>query len=168
MSGGTTPLFAASSEGHLDIVTALITADADVNKAKANGVTPLLTASYSGQLEIVTALAGAGADASAPIPPNFPMPPLYMAAQHDLLEFFSLLPRELAHPRCDPAVVLAALQKCKRAKERGERRHEMLVCVSQARAEQDAGRGDEVEELLGRIAKLPPEVVREFVVPYQP
>jgi hypothetical protein len=60
--------------------------------------------------------------------------------------------------------MLAFLQKMQK-KDRASRRHELLVCVRQARAEQDAGRGGGVEELLGRIAKLPPEVVREHVIP---
>ena len=32
------------------------------------------------------------------------------------------------------------------------------MCAADTRREQDAGRGEAVEELLGRIAKLPPEV----------
>jgi hypothetical protein len=44
------------------------------------------------------------------------------------------------------------------------RRHELLVCVADARREQDAGRGEELHELLGRVARIPPEIVREHVV----
>ena len=44
------------------------------------------------------------------------------------------------------------------------RRHELLVCVANARREQDAGRGEELHELLGRVARIPPEIVREHVV----
>jgi hypothetical protein len=61
--------------------------------------------------------------------------------------------------------VLAYLRE-RQAKGRKERRHELLVCAANARREQDAGRGEGVEELLGNIAKLPPEVVREYLVKY--
>ena len=50
--------------------------------------------------------------------------------------------------------------------DRNDRRHELLVCVANARHEQNAGRGEGLDELLGRIAKLPPELVREFVIPH--
>jgi hypothetical protein len=74
----------------------------------------------------------------------------------------NLLPPELSDYDADPAAVLAFLQRALR----NARRHELLVCVANARREQDAGRGEAVEELLGRIAKLPPEVVRDYVIPH--
>jgi hypothetical protein len=52
------------------------------------------------------------------------------------------------------------------ARRRTAWRQELLVCVANARREQDAGRGEGLHPLLNSIAKLPPEIVRSFVVPY--
>ena len=115
-------------------------------------------------LNVVRALVAAGADANTPLPPNIPTPPLIIAAQHGLLDVYPLLPDSLARPygHCDPDAVLAFL----RMKDRALRRHELLVCVRQARREQDAGRGDVLHPLLNRLAALPPEVIREYVIPH--
>jgi ankyrin repeat protein len=57
----------ASSGGHLETVTALIAAGADVHAVadRWHGYTALMFASEEGHLEVVTALLGAGADVSA-------------------------------------------------------------------------------------------------------
>jgi ankyrin repeat protein len=48
--------------GHLEVVEALLAAQADVNKASNDGETPLHWASYKGHLEVVKALLAAQAD----------------------------------------------------------------------------------------------------------
>ena len=57
-----TPLYNASDNGHKEIVSALIVADADVIKANNYGNTPLYIASCNGHKEIVSALISAGSD----------------------------------------------------------------------------------------------------------
>ncbi|KAI0295919.1 ankyrin repeat-containing domain protein [Multifurca ochricompacta] len=57
-----TPLHWASSGGHLDVVTYLLTNGAEVDKADDNGWTPLHIAVSAGQEETVRELVGAGAD----------------------------------------------------------------------------------------------------------
>ena len=51
-----------SQEGHVEIVTKLIAANADVNQADMEGVTPLWIACQMGHTEVVTALIAANAD----------------------------------------------------------------------------------------------------------
>jgi ankyrin repeat protein len=57
-----TPLHWASGEGHLEVVKALLAAQADVKKADDDGETPLHWASDFGHLEVVEALLAAQAD----------------------------------------------------------------------------------------------------------
>ena len=52
----------ASSRGKLEVVQALLGAEADVNKADKYGETPLFAASRKGHLDIVKALVDAGTD----------------------------------------------------------------------------------------------------------
>ncbi|GMH92305.1 hypothetical protein TrVE_jg7552 [Triparma verrucosa] len=59
---GRTALYKAAWEGHLDVVQALVTAKADLNKANTDGCTPLLIAAYNGHLNVVQALVAAEAD----------------------------------------------------------------------------------------------------------
>ena len=55
-SDGGTSLWQASQNGHADVVTALLSAQADVNAAReTDGVTPLLQASSQGHADVVTA-----------------------------------------------------------------------------------------------------------------
>ena len=57
------PLFVAAQEGHLTVVTKLIAAGADVDKATTDdGSTPLYIAAQSGHLTVVMKLIAAGAD----------------------------------------------------------------------------------------------------------
>lgn len=52
-----------SQNGYLEVVKALLTADADVNRvADTDGVTPLLISSWKGHLDVVGSLLAAGAD----------------------------------------------------------------------------------------------------------
>ena len=65
--GGTleTPLHAAASEGHVDILSLLIQGGADVNGRDNEDCTPLFLASYNGRLEAGEFLLNHGADIEA-------------------------------------------------------------------------------------------------------
>ena len=56
------PLFSAARGGFDAVVSALVAAGADKNKAMLGGVTPLLIADQKGHETVVSALVGAGAD----------------------------------------------------------------------------------------------------------
>jgi hypothetical protein len=90
----------------------------------------------------VRALITTGSD-PAPCPYTTP---LYIAAQHGLLEFYPLLSPALSSNGANQHEVLAFLRMQK--DERDARRHELLVCIASARREQDAGRGDVLHPLL--------------------
>jgi hypothetical protein len=106
---------------------------------------------------------------------NTPPPPFgfhagafYIAMKDGLLDFLPLLPYELIEVVAIADTVPVYYQQVLsflRKKERATRRNELLVCVANARTEQDAGRGEGLHPLLNKIAKLPPEVVREHLVP---
>ena len=66
---GMTALHIACNYGHIDVVTILIAADADVNQASINGATPLFTACEKGHTEVVAKLLAANAEASVLRPP---------------------------------------------------------------------------------------------------
>ena len=59
---GSTPLHAASREGHVEVVNILIQAGGDVNCKEKWGWTPLHEASYNGHVEVVKRLIRAGGD----------------------------------------------------------------------------------------------------------
>jgi ankyrin repeat protein len=54
---------------------------------------------------------------------------------------------------------------CLNAHRRSAVRHECLVCIANARRAQDTQQDESLHPLLGAIARLPPEVVREHVIP---
>ena len=58
---GESPLYAASQNGHLEVVRLLCEAGADKDKANQNGTSPLFIASMNGHLEVVRLLRKAGA-----------------------------------------------------------------------------------------------------------
>jgi ankyrin repeat protein len=58
-------LYAAAQDGHLDEVTKLIAAGADVYGTADDGKTPLYAAASNGHLDVVTKLIAAGADVNA-------------------------------------------------------------------------------------------------------
>ena len=58
-------LYAAAEDGHLDEVTKLIAAGADVYGTADDGKTPLYAAASNGHLDVVTKLIAAGADVNA-------------------------------------------------------------------------------------------------------
>ena len=62
VADGCTPLVAAASNGHLEVVRFLCEAGADKEKPKQDGATPLFIAAYQGHLEVVRFLCKAGAD----------------------------------------------------------------------------------------------------------
>jgi serine/threonine-protein phosphatase 6 regulatory ankyrin repeat subunit B len=65
-SSGYTALMAASQNGHLEVVQALLAAKADANaKSRDDGTTALIIASQKGHLKIVQALLAANADVNA-------------------------------------------------------------------------------------------------------
>ena len=59
---GSTPLMEAAKYGHVQTLSILIKAGADVNAADGRGVTPLWLAAQNGHVETVTILIEAGAD----------------------------------------------------------------------------------------------------------
>ena len=59
---GSTPLYAASRNGHLAVVRYLVEQGADMEKADNGGWTPLIVASYRGHLEVVRYLLEQGAN----------------------------------------------------------------------------------------------------------
>ncbi|KAL5509660.1 hypothetical protein EMCRGX_G005062 [Ephydatia muelleri] len=62
LQDGCSPLNAASYNGHLDVVTALLEAGANINQATKNGWSPLNVASWKGHLDVVNTLLEAGAN----------------------------------------------------------------------------------------------------------
>ena len=64
-TNGNTALILATSDGHTEIVTALLAQGADVNAQNENDNTALMCAAYGGHTEIVTALVAQGADVNA-------------------------------------------------------------------------------------------------------
>ena len=77
-SDGSTPLHEAASEGHTDVVIALIAAGADVNAQNERGYTPLHWAADRGHTETVRALIDSGADVN--LADNSGWTPLHPAA----------------------------------------------------------------------------------------
>jgi serine/threonine-protein phosphatase 6 regulatory ankyrin repeat subunit B len=65
MKDGRTPLIAASGEGHLRVVQALLANGAAVNAKTSDGATALILASYNGHREVVQMLLAEGAGVNA-------------------------------------------------------------------------------------------------------
>lgn len=91
---GETPLFAASSNGHVDVVNLLIEAGASVNRAKHKGTTPLWIASQEGYDSIVKLLIEKGANVNQA--QHNGTTPLYIASQEGHVAVVDLLLRENA------------------------------------------------------------------------
>jgi hypothetical protein len=79
----------ASSNGHVEVVNALIATGADVNKVDNDGVTPISLASYKGHLEVVQALIAAGADVNKVDDNGYT--PMYCASYKGHLEVVQVL-----------------------------------------------------------------------------
>jgi hypothetical protein len=65
--------------------------------------------------------------------------PLYVAALGDLLDFYPLLPPDLSQNGAGYYAALAFLRNKDDAAELAARRHELLVCIANARREQESG-----------------------------
>jgi ankyrin repeat protein len=87
---GTTALFLAAQNGHVEVVQALLAAKADVNAKTANGATALFIASAYGHLEVVRALLAANADVTVKRAGDGGTA-LFIAAQEDRLEVVKAL-----------------------------------------------------------------------------
>jgi ankyrin repeat protein len=61
-ANGMSALWQASEKGHIDIMKALLSADADVNCAQNTGATPLFISSEEGHIDVVKLLRAANAD----------------------------------------------------------------------------------------------------------
>ena len=83
-------LWQASQNGHLEVVTALLGAGADVSNGDTDGRTPLLLASCNGHVEVVTVLLGAGADVNQ-TKTDTGSTPLYTASLNGHVEVVTVL-----------------------------------------------------------------------------
>ena len=79
----------AAENGHLEVIEALIKADADVNASNKNGTTALQVAAINGHLKVVEALIEAGADVNASN--NNGVTALQVAAENGHLEVIEAL-----------------------------------------------------------------------------
>ena len=61
-NNGASPLYAASQQGHLEVVRELLRGGASIDQAMKNGFTPLCIASQNGHLQVVRELLKGGAD----------------------------------------------------------------------------------------------------------
>ncbi|CAE7423520.1 FRAS1 [Symbiodinium sp. KB8] len=86
---GCPPLYAASSEGHLEVVRLLLEASADKDKATNDGRTPLFVAAGQSHLEVARFLLEAKADKDKATHDGFT--PLCFAVQEGHLEIVGLL-----------------------------------------------------------------------------
>jgi ankyrin repeat protein len=84
-----TPLYIASYYGHLEVIKALLGAEADVNKTANNGQTPLYLASYQGHVKVVQALLGVGAEVDKA--DNLGRTPVISASSKGHLEMVKIL-----------------------------------------------------------------------------
>ena len=85
---GMTPLYQASFDGYLNIVSFLLDAKANIDQADYDGVTPLYVASQENKLEVVKELLQRGADVNKA--DNGGSTPAYIATQlcnKDVLKF---------------------------------------------------------------------------------
>jgi ankyrin repeat protein len=95
VSAGVTPLFVAAQDNRLDVVTLLIAAGADVNKARANdGSTPLHKAAqhiHAGVVSVFIETVGVDLNAALTDGELVGVTPLFVAAQDNRLDVVTLL-----------------------------------------------------------------------------
>jgi len=94
-SSNTTPLHAAASSGHVDVVQFLLDKGADINSKDQYGQTPLHDAADNGQKRMAKFLLDNGADVDARMHNDFT--PLYMAADGGHRDVVMLLLRKGAN-----------------------------------------------------------------------
>eukprot|EP00971_Amphidinium_carterae_P196022 3889626-Amphidinium_carterae.2 len=89
---GATPLYTAIEKTHVEVVSALIAAKADVDKARTNdGTTPLHIAAQDNHVEVVSALIAAKADVDKTKTDGHGATPLNIAAFHNHVEVVNAL-----------------------------------------------------------------------------
>ena len=131
------PLFAASLEGHTQVVHCLLGARADMNKATSAGRTPLFAAAEQGSEEVLRLLLHAGADSS--IATIHGDTPLFAAASEGHAEVVHAL-LHAANVSPDRRILIAAAEGGHTA---------VLQCILQVG---DAGWRKGAEELLLQAA----------------
>ncbi len=94
---GATPLCIAAAYNHTEVVTALLTANANPDKAPTNGTTPLLVAAQNGHIDVVTALIEAEADLNK-ARTNYGATPLVVAAERGHANVVTALLKAKANP----------------------------------------------------------------------
>jgi ankyrin repeat protein len=93
-SAGVTPLLLAAQNNRFDVVTLLIAAGADVNKAGADGCTPLHRAAQEGHAGVVSEIietVGVDLNAALTDDESAGVTPLFFAAQGNRLDVVTLL-----------------------------------------------------------------------------
>jgi ankyrin repeat protein len=86
---GTTSLYAAAQENHVEVVDLLLDGGADINKAQNTGETPLFVAAKKGRVEMVGHLLGGGADINKALDTG--ETPLFVAAKRGHVGVVGLL-----------------------------------------------------------------------------
>ncbi|XP_076328612.1 uncharacterized protein LOC143234838 isoform X1 [Tachypleus tridentatus] len=94
MTDNATPLFVAAQNGYLEVVSYLLSLDAEVNIRRTDGVTPLWMACQMGHYDIVEELIAHGAHPS--IPREDGTTPLFKAQQKGFIDIVEML---LSHGR---------------------------------------------------------------------
>eukprot|EP00729_Bicosta_minor_P014311 gene14311-biopygen31132 len=85
------PMHLAAEKGHVDVVTALVASNADVNQAMTtNGCTPVYVAAEKGHVDVVTALVAHNADVNQAKTTDGSTP-VYVASQHGHVDVVTAL-----------------------------------------------------------------------------
>jgi hypothetical protein len=112
-------------------------------------------AAQNGHLQVVEALINDGADASLR---GAGISPMYLAAKNGLLRYYPLLPPELTSHSADLKAVLAFLRAkwgdCRKTKKTRSVQDKKRRARRRQERKQEAGRGDGLDPLLDKIAKL--------------
>jgi ankyrin repeat protein len=155
---GLSPLMYCCLNGYTEAADALVDAGADGNAAVPlpddyKNVTPLMWCCISGNLTAVRRLVAAGADVTVELPPGPTQRvaiPLLIAAQHGLLQYFPLLPPELA--KISQAVF-----------DEATKREGVVLEYLQQEEDRNANRGDIEYPHLHTVLAIPAEAVKNFI-----